>query len=187
MTQQPESTPSMDEIDREEQKRISYTRDLNETGRDAVIDESSYLVKREVDKMFLLEEPLRERLSLKGVTVLNADDNEDIIRANKRAFERLHAVCIFVDNGEKALALYADLPEGSVVILDNDMGFGLRGIDVAREIRSHRPDLLIYMTSGDINLDIQDALIVEGVITASFPKPYNYKDIVRDIICRKRR
>lgn len=122
-----------------------------------------------------------DSIALDGVTILNADDAVPILTANERFFHRCKAIYIRAENGEEALEAFPSLPDGSFVILDNHMGPGPTGMEIAATIKSCRSDLTILLTSGDADQDVINQLITEGILDASFPKPYDPRDIRRYI------
>lgn len=72
--------------------------------------------------------------------------------------------------GEDLISSLEKIPEGAIVILDNEMGRGnLPGVQIARLVQKDRPDLRIVMFSGDDQVPV-DMLKNEGVIRAFVSK-----------------
>lgn len=123
-----------------------------------------------------------ERTNLKGVTIFNIEDQRLISRANKRSFESLNATFRSVENGEEALEELDTLPDKTVIILDNDMGEGIKGVDLAPKIRERRPGFVIILTSGSLDSETLEKLQADDIIDGAFSKPYSARDLSRYVL-----
>ncbi|MEO7932188.1 MAG: MASE1 domain-containing protein [Chthoniobacterales bacterium] len=105
-------------------------------------------------------------------------DDDDLVREITVQLLRETGAKVFsASNGIAALDIYqAEVPEIDVVIIDWIMP-GMTGFEVARAIRSIKPDQPIVLTSGFTNEEVSLELPGTGK-TTFLPKPFTTKDIM---------
>lgn len=103
--------------------------------------------------------------------VLVVDDEDPILTTTARALERLGHEAVLAKDGDDAGARFAADPTSIDLLLTDVMMPGIDGIELARRLRTQRPDLPVIVTSGFGEPgDLDD---VGGSAHVSFlPKPY---------------
>jgi signal transduction histidine kinase len=101
--------------------------------------------------------------SLRGVTVLVVDDQEQVRELAVRILEQHDARVVAAANGHEALAALAEHEEAVDVVLTDIVMPGMSGTELARRLRNERPGLpLVYFSGhvGDVDRP-QDGPLVE--------------------------
>jgi CheY-like chemotaxis protein len=88
--------------------------------------------------------------SLRGVTVLVVDDQEQVRELAVRILEQHDAHVVAAANGHDALDLLAEHEEAVDVVLTDIVMPAMSGIELARRLRSERPGLPLVYFSGHV-------------------------------------
>ena len=123
--------------------------------------------------------------TLNGVTILLVDDNSSIRSGAKRLLKSYGANCLEASNIQEAMDALGNLPIGSIVLSDDNLGGSERGMDLVKNLKYNRPDLAIYMWSGSLSHAEAKLLIEEGIIEDLFTKPYKISDFVNLLVERR--
>lgn len=92
--------------------------------------------------------PARDRAQARSGAVLVVDDDDDVLRTNRRMLERLGHEVFAVGSGAEALALFAEQGDAiGSVLLDLCMP-EMDGWQVLTALRSRRPELFVVVASG---------------------------------------
>jgi PAS domain S-box-containing protein len=84
----------------------------------------------------------------RGERVLLIDDEAPVLAAIAEVLSRLGYEAVSFSDSQAALAAFAATPERFDVVVTDETMPGLTGTELARAIRSHRPDLPIVLVSG---------------------------------------
>lgn len=120
-------------------------------------------------------------------TVMVVDDNEDIRDLYKLNFNRLGLSVVVAESGEEAIFLFQQLKPGQnidIVILDLNLGAGLGGKEIAKEIRELSPDTRLVVSSGDDESEVMKNYQhhgFDGVLKKDF-RPDSIKQLVEQLL-----
>ena len=113
----------------------------------------------------------------RATTILVVEDEEMVRNVVTAALERSGFTVVLAANGRKALELIdASTHHVSLVLLDQAMPM-MSGTEVIRELRHHRPDLPIILTSGHLPVRAMKGLAA-GAVDAFLQKPFNASQLV---------
>jgi DNA-binding NtrC family response regulator len=106
-------------------------------------------------------------------TILVADDNKRIRDINKIILGRKYNV-ITAESGERALHKFKANHNIKLIFSDYDMGQGMNGIDLIKEVKSINPNVGGIIFSGHSEWEIKDIRVADKYVQ----KPAGLKDIV---------
>jgi CheY-like chemotaxis protein len=110
-------------------------------------------------------------------TVLVVEDEPGILTIARLVLTRAGYEVIAAEDGPAAVAAYgAAADRVAVVVLDLNLP-GLNGWKVLAQLRGHRPDLRVVVTTGS-NYDEPVGEEPDHLPTAFLPKPYRPADLV---------
>ena len=113
-----------------------------------------------------------------GEHVLVVEDDEALRRNVEEQLARLNYRVSSAANAEEALTALAAEPDVDLLFTDVVMPGLINGADLAREARSHSPDLKVLFTSGYTQQSlIHDGRLEDGTLLLT--KPYRSTDLAR--------
>jgi CheY-like chemotaxis protein len=110
-----------------------------------------------------------------GLLALVAEDNEDVRRVMREQLMDLGYSVVEAESGDEALALAGQLADLHLVVSDIVMP-GMSGMDLARKLRTTRPEVKVVLVSG-FAVDTGDDLADVDVLK----KPWEKRDLMRAI------
>lgn len=114
-----------------------------------------------------------------GETILAVEDNPIVRRATVRRLEALGFNVVEAETALVAIKILASEIHVDLVFSDVVMPGGISGLDLARWIRTRRPDLKIVLTSGYADeLASEDADLPD---VATLRKPYSQAELMRTL------
>ncbi|MEC7823679.1 MAG: response regulator [Pseudomonadota bacterium] len=111
--------------------------------------------------------------------VLCVDDEQNILRAIKRALFSLDVDLTLVDSGEKALAVMKEKPI-HVVISDMKMP-GMTGAELLEQVAAHYPDTFRVVLTGFADIDATIKAVNQGRIHRYLQKPWDNQELINTI------
>ena len=111
--------------------------------------------------------------------VLCVDDEQNILRAIKRALFSLDVDLTLVDSGEKALAVMKDKTI-HVVISDMKMP-GMTGAELLEQVAAHYPDTFRVVLTGFADIDATIKAVNQGRIHRYLQKPWDNQELINTI------
>jgi PAS domain S-box-containing protein len=114
-----------------------------------------------------------------GATVLLAEDEDGIRELVSRVLTRTGYTVLEAENGERALALAEDLGDGVELLVSDVVMGGVSGHELALELQSRWPSLLVVLVSGNIDESVIDDL-TEGS-AAFLAKPFRPSELLEVI------
>ena len=119
-----------------------------------------------------------------GEVILVVDDVEIVRHVTRRMLEATGYVVIEASGGEEAIVVFTNGdPRPRLVLSDVDMP-GMRGTELARELKRIDPAVAVILVSGDTEAAISQRE-TEGEVTAYLEKPFNWDSLhkaVRDAL-----
>jgi signal transduction histidine kinase/ActR/RegA family two-component response regulator len=118
--------------------------------------------------------------TVKGGTVLVADDQAMARHAIGRLLERMGLKVVTANDGNEALRAYADKQEEiKLIILDLDMPH-LDGARAYKILKKIDPDVRVLVCSGRLDYDIEEELSEAGVLGFLY-KPFDAADLTKAV------
>ena len=111
--------------------------------------------------------------------VLCVDDEQNILRAIKRALFSLDVDLTLADSGEKALAVMKEKPI-HVVISDMKMP-GMTGAELLEQVAAHYPDTFRVVLTGFADIDATIKAVNQGRIHRYLQKPWDNQELINTI------
>ena len=111
--------------------------------------------------------------------VLCVDDEQNIVRAIKRALFSLDVDLTLADSGEKALAVMKEKPI-HVVISDMKMP-GMTGAELLEQVAAHYPDTFRVVLTGFADIDATIKAVNQGRIHRYLQKPWDNQELINTI------
>jgi two-component system NtrC family sensor kinase len=114
-----------------------------------------------------------------GETILVVEDEPELLKLASRFLTEQGYRVIAAPNGAAALDAVSNEPHIDLVLTDVVMPGGMSGVDVAKAIRSQRPDTSVLFVSGYADEALSDALpdLAERIIT----KPYDRRVLAKAV------
>jgi signal transduction histidine kinase/ActR/RegA family two-component response regulator len=134
------------------------------------------LVTGEVDRIASVDAAPRRR---RDATVLLAEDEDGIRQLVARVLTRSGYTVLEAENGERALELAQDLGDGVELLVSDVVMGGVSGHELAVELQSRWPELLVVLVSGNIDESIIDDL--RSGSSAFLAKPFRPSELLEVI------
>jgi CheY-like chemotaxis protein len=150
---------------------------INTANNQAVFNVKSTAVLK--DEFIKVDEKAGE-LNMKKRTVLFVDDDENMLRALKRALAEEPYEVVFVNNGEDALEIL-DSSEVQVIVADLHMP-DMSGLQLLNLVKTHHPRVIRLILSGDTGADKVLDAINKGEVFRYIPKSCNIDKELKAII-----
>ena len=115
-----------------------------------------------------------------GEHILFVDDEEALGRLGRRMLERLGYTVDVTHRPQFALDAVRARPNAYALVITDLTMPGIRGIDLARQMRQIRPGLPILLTSG-YSADLTPANMEETGIREVLLKPFSVEDLSRAV------
>ena len=116
-----------------------------------------------------------------GECVLVVEDNPDVRDVTVKRLDILGYSVLIADNGKAAIELLEHSPQVQLVFSDVVMPGGVSGFDLARWVKSHRPDVKILLTSGFTGAAGADENSSGGPEFPLLKKPYALPELARAV------
>ncbi|MEC7469277.1 MAG: response regulator [Pseudomonadota bacterium] len=111
--------------------------------------------------------------------VLCVDDEQNILRAIKRALFSLDVDLTLVDSGEKALAV---MKEKTIHVVISDMKMpGMTGAELLEQVAAHYPDTFRVVLTGFADIDATIKAVNQGRIHRYLQKPWDNQELINTI------
>jgi PAS domain S-box-containing protein len=112
--------------------------------------------------------------------VLLVDDEPSLVDLGKRVLTRLGYTVTAFDRPGDALRAFLDAPDDFDVVVTDFTMPGTTGVELAREIRTRRPDIAIVLVTGYSDGVTRETVLAEG-IRAFIMKPYRAEKLAHSI------
>ncbi len=111
--------------------------------------------------------------------VLCVDDEQNILRAIKRALFSLDVDLTLVDSGEKALDV---MKEKTIHVVISDMKMpGMTGAELLEQVAAHYPDTFRVVLTGFADIDATIKAVNQGRIHRYLQKPWDNQELINTI------
>ncbi len=108
-------------------------------------------------------------------TLLFVDDEENVLKALKRVFLEENYNLFFADNADQALELIDR--EGIQLVISDFKMPGMNGVDLLREIKKRRPEIIRIMLTGHADVQAVMGAVNEGAVYKFITKPWSDEDL----------
>jgi PAS domain S-box-containing protein len=130
-------------------------------------------------------DPARER-PRRGATILLAEDEDGIRELVTRVLTRSGYTVLEAENGERALDLAKDLDDGVELLVSDVVMGGVSGHELAVELQSRWPTLLVVLVSGNIDESVIDDLREGSAAFLAKPfRPSELLEVIDDLLASR--
>jgi type II secretory ATPase GspE/PulE/Tfp pilus assembly ATPase PilB-like protein/FixJ family two-component response regulator len=128
------------------------------------------------DQVENLEELQPEAEASERFTLLFVDDEENVLKALKRVFLEENYNLLVADNADQALELI-DREKGIQLVISDFKMPGMNGVDLLREIKRKRPEIIRIMLTGHADVQAVMGAVNEGAVYKFITKPWSDEDL----------